>query len=75
MHGLEADIMEEHVGDDNWGELNRTDWRGLGLTDPIKKVEASDSKILLSALRLEDLGQMVVTPSFFKSQRPGQTTY
>ena len=44
--------MEEHVEDDNWGELNRTDWRGLGLTDPIKKVEASDFKILLSAFAL-----------------------
>jgi len=37
--------MEEHVGDDNWGELNRTEWRGLSLTDPIKKVEVSDSKM------------------------------
>lgn len=46
--------MEEHVGDDNWGELNRTEWRGLGLTDPIKKVEASDSSDVLSELRLED---------------------
>jgi hypothetical protein len=31
--------MEEHVGDETWGELNRTEWHGLGLTDPIKKVE------------------------------------
>ena len=36
--------MEEHVGDD-WGELDGTEWRGLGLTDPIKKVEVSDSKM------------------------------
>lgn len=69
--------MEEHVGDDSWDESNRTEWRGLGLTDPIKKVEVSDSKTcsLLSALRLEDLGQMVVAPGFFKGQRPGQTTH
>jgi len=33
--------MEEHVGDDSWGGSN-TEWRGLGLTDPIKKVEVSD---------------------------------
>lgn len=39
--------MEEHVGDDIWGELNRTEWRGLGLTDPIKKVE--DKWLLLPA--------------------------
>jgi hypothetical protein len=39
--------MEEHIGDDSWGGLNRTEWRGLGLTDPIKKVEVSDSKICL----------------------------
>jgi hypothetical protein len=44
LHGLEAEIMEEHVGDDSWGGLN-TEWRGLGLTDPIKKVEVSDSKM------------------------------
>jgi hypothetical protein len=43
--GLEAKIMEEHIGDDSWGELNSTEWRGLGLTDPIKKVEVSDSKM------------------------------
>ena len=36
--------MEEHIGDDSWGGLN-TEWRGLGLTDPIKKVEVSDSKM------------------------------
>ncbi|KAN0120432.1 hypothetical protein V8E52_004259 [Russula decolorans] len=38
--------MEEHVGDDSWGGLN-TEWRGLGLTDPIKKVE--DKWLLLPA--------------------------
>jgi hypothetical protein len=37
--------MEERVGDDSWGESDRTEWRGLGLTDPIKKVEVSDSKM------------------------------
>jgi len=43
--GLEAKIMEEHdVGEESWGESNRTEWRGLGLTDPIKKVEVSDLK-------------------------------
>jgi hypothetical protein len=31
----------EHVGDENWGELNTTQWRGLGLTDPIKRVEVT----------------------------------
>jgi hypothetical protein len=36
--------MEEHVGDDSLGGLD-TEWRGLGLTDPIKKVEVSDSKM------------------------------
>jgi len=34
----------EHVGDEIWGELNRTEWRGLGLTDPIKKVEVRGRK-------------------------------
>jgi hypothetical protein len=44
--------MEEQIGDDNRDELNRTDWRGLGLTDPIKKVEVSDSKKCSVRLRL-----------------------
>ncbi|KAI0289642.1 beta and beta-prime subunits of DNA dependent RNA-polymerase [Russula brevipes] len=39
--------MEEHTGDESWDELNRTDWRGLGLTDPVKKVE--DKWLLLPA--------------------------
>lgn len=67
--------MEEHVRDSSWDELNRTEWRGLGLTDPIKKVEVSDLKTVISTLCLDDLGQVAVTPSFFKGQRPGQTTY
>lgn len=66
--------MEEHI-DDSWDGLNRTEWRGLGLTDPIKKVEVSDSKMCSMALRLEDSGQMVITPGIFKGQRPGQATY
>lgn len=36
--------MEEHVGEERWGEMNRTEWRGLGLTDPIKNVEVSGCK-------------------------------
>jgi hypothetical protein len=28
-------------GDEQWMQMNDTNWRGLGLTDPIKKVEAS----------------------------------
>ena len=35
----------EQVGDDMWGESNRTDWRGLGLTDPVKKVEVRGRKM------------------------------
>jgi hypothetical protein len=26
-------------GEDEWEQLNRTNWRGLGLTDPIKNIE------------------------------------
>jgi len=33
--------MAEHTGDERWGEMNRTEWHGLGLTDPIKNVEVS----------------------------------
>lgn len=67
-------MEEQHAGDESWGELNRSDWHGLALTDPIKKVEVSGSKPL-SALFLEVLGQMVVAPSLFKGQGSGQTTY
>lgn len=31
-----ADLNEEAS---QWEQLNRTDWRGLGLTDSIKRVE------------------------------------
>lgn len=31
-----ADLDE---ADNEWEQLNRTNWRGLGLTDPIKSVE------------------------------------
>ena len=58
-------MEEQHPGVESWGELNRTDWHGLALTDPIKKVEVRDSKTF-SALCLEVLGQMVVAPSLFK---------
>lgn len=32
MAGLNEDESE-------WDQLNKTNWRGLGLTDPIKRVE------------------------------------
>jgi hypothetical protein len=73
--GLKAKIMEELVGDETWGELNSTEWHGLGLTDPIKKVEVSGHKHVLGALRLEVLGQMVVAPSLLKSQGSRQTAH
>jgi hypothetical protein len=31
-----ADLNDE---ESEWDHLNRTNWRGLGLTDPIKSVE------------------------------------
>ncbi|TFY79941.1 hypothetical protein EWM64_g4074 [Hericium alpestre] len=37
----------ENAEDEHWNQLNRTDWRGLGLTDPIKSVE--DKWLLLPA--------------------------
>jgi hypothetical protein len=37
-------MEDQHAPDESWGELNRTDWRGLALTDPIKKVEVCGSK-------------------------------
>jgi len=67
--------MEELVGDETWGEVNSTEWRGLGLTDPIKKVEVSGHKHVLGALRLKVSGQMVVAPSLLKSQGSRQTAH
>jgi len=29
------------VEENEWEQLNRTNWKGLGLTDPIKNVEVS----------------------------------
>jgi len=43
-YGLDAETMEGCVGDEGWGELNKTEWNGLGITDPIKKVEVGRSK-------------------------------
>ena len=30
-------------GDEAWMRMNDTNWRGLGLTDPIKNIEASSN--------------------------------
>ncbi|KAA1466839.1 beta and beta-prime subunits of DNA dependent RNA-polymerase [Dentipellis sp. KUC8613] len=37
----------ENVEDEEWNQMNKTEWRGLGLTDPIKSVE--DKWLLLPA--------------------------
>ncbi|TFY61606.1 hypothetical protein EVG20_g6992 [Dentipellis fragilis] len=37
----------ENVEDEEWIQMNKTEWRGLGLTDPIKSVE--DKWLLLPA--------------------------
>ncbi|EIM84273.1 beta and beta-prime subunits of DNA dependent RNA-polymerase [Stereum hirsutum FP-91666 SS1] len=39
--------MEEDAEESQWDQLNRTEWRGLGLTDPIKSIE--DKWLLLPA--------------------------
>ncbi|KAI9512149.1 beta and beta-prime subunits of DNA dependent RNA-polymerase [Russula earlei] len=39
--------MEGHAGDESWGDSNKVEWHGLGITDPIKKVE--DKWLLLPA--------------------------
>lgn len=31
-----------NVEDAEWEELNRTNWKGLGLTDPIKNIEVCE---------------------------------
>jgi hypothetical protein len=31
--------------DEDWQHLNRTNWRGLGLADPIKNVEVRSFRI------------------------------
>lgn len=31
---------------DAWDQVDRTQWRGLGLTDPVKNVEASLSSLV-----------------------------
>ena len=33
---------EEAAGMEGWEKLNRKEWRGLGLSDPIKAVEVRD---------------------------------
>ncbi|KAI0052502.1 beta and beta-prime subunits of DNA dependent RNA-polymerase [Auriscalpium vulgare] len=39
--------MEPRAEEEGWEQMNKTDWRGLGLTDPIKNVE--DKWLLLPA--------------------------
>ena len=43
-----------NVDDSEWEELNRTNWKGLGLTDPIKNVEvrAVDASDILHMIQL-----------------------
>jgi hypothetical protein len=43
-----ADLHDE---ESEWDHLNRANWRGLGLTDPIKSVEVGRKfTVLLSAI-------------------------
>jgi DNA-directed RNA polymerase III subunit RPC2 len=37
--------LEDAEMDDEWEQPNRTQWRGLGLTDPVKNVEASQAHV------------------------------
>jgi hypothetical protein len=36
--------------DEEWMQMNDTNWRGLGLTDPVKKVEVSRRNIVAQHL-------------------------
>lgn len=47
--------MAETNDHDEWSQLNQTDWRGLGLTDPIKNVEVCFVCLCLSCARKDYL--------------------
>lgn len=69
--------MEEDAEDSQWDQLNRTEWRGLGLTDPIKSIEVRPSAMpICSWLTLrKNTGQMATLACFSQGERLGQAAY
>ena len=70
--------MSQHNDEDEWNQLNRTDWRGLGLTDPIKDIEVCNLALLRKCFcshMFTNVGQMVVTTCVLESQGSGETAH
>ncbi len=64
---------------ETWGELNSTEWHGLGLTDPIKKVEVmcpqKRARDCVAFTNHTSSGQMAVVTRVLKSQGSSEATY
>ena len=56
----------ECVGEETWGEMNRTEWHGLGLTDPIKKVEVMYPPCDCFAFTNPPQDKWLLLPAFLK---------
>jgi len=52
--------------DTGWDKLNPGNWKGIGLTDPIKNVEVSNRNCLPAWLIGLYSGQMAASSSFFE---------
>ena len=62
--------------DEEWQHLSRTNWRGLGLADPIKNVEVRSSvSALARTLTASPTGQVAPVARIPRSQRSRQTAH
>jgi len=52
-----------HYEDTEWEQLNRANWKGLGLTDPIKTVEVRRMKVYITKIFKFISGQMAFAAS------------
>jgi hypothetical protein len=62
--------------ENEWEALNQTNWRGLGLTDPIKSVEVCSPLVrCLAMFTFIYEGQMAPAASFFESKGPRKAAH
>lgn len=59
----------------DWEQLNRTNWRGLGLTDPIKSVEVCIGKRTCVTMSNSPPGQVAVIACLSQSQGSSEATH
>lgn len=57
-----------------WDQITQKTWSGLGLTDPIKRIEVRSAPYHRADANIF-VGQMATPPRFPQGERPGETTH